>query len=65
MSAPVLFIWTRLSRAVTRFFSRVAAQGANDGLEDYLSTARSLHQLEDMQRRWDQAQRGPRQFGLR
>ncbi|WP_382327394.1 hypothetical protein ACFJGX_26430 [Hydrogenophaga sp. UC242_50] len=44
-------------------FFRRAAAGASDGLEEYLSTAKSLHQLEDMQRRWDQAHRGHHHHG--
>lgn len=50
---------TRLTQAVRHFFQR-AATGASDGLEEYLSTAKSLHQLESMQRQWDRAHRGQR-----
>jgi hypothetical protein len=55
-------LWTRLAGAVGHFFRRASA-GASDGLEEYLSTAKSLHQLEDMQRRWDQAHRGHHHHG--
>jgi hypothetical protein len=62
MNTPLTFLWTRLARAVSHFFER-ASTGASDGLEDYLSTAKSLHQLEDMQRCWDRAHRGQRAHG--
>jgi hypothetical protein len=52
MNALITFLWTRLAHAVSHFFHRAAA-GTPDGLEEYLSTAKSLHQLEDMQRNWD------------
>ncbi|MCV0441378.1 MAG: hypothetical protein K5880_22515 [Hydrogenophaga sp.] len=55
-------LWSRLRRSVGAFFRRVTT-GPSDGLEAYLSTARSLHQLEDMQRRWDRAHRGRHTFG--
>lgn len=61
MNTPIT-LWTRLTRAATHFFER-ATTGASDGLEEYLSTARTLHQLEDMQRRWDRAHSDQRHFG--
>lgn len=59
MNTHTTSLWTRLAHAVRHFFQR-AATGASDGLEEYLSTAKSLHQLEDMQRQWDRAHRGHR-----
>jgi hypothetical protein len=55
-------LWNRLARTASHFFHRVTTD-ASDGLEEYLSTAKSLHQLEDMQRTWDRAQRGQRLHG--
>jgi hypothetical protein len=57
-------LWNRLARTASHFFHRVTTD-ASDGLEEYLSTAKSLHQLEDMQRTWDRAQRGQRLHGAR
>ena len=57
-------LWTRLALAVDHFFQR-ATPDTSPGLEAYLSTAQSLHQLEDMQRRWDRAQRGQPVYGAR
>ena len=57
-------LWTRLALAVDHFFQR-ATPDASPGLEAYLSTAQSLHQLEDMQRRWDRGQRGQPVYGAR
>ncbi|WP_382323253.1 hypothetical protein ACFJI0_01945 [Hydrogenophaga sp. UC242_53] len=62
MNTLITSLWTRLAGAVRQLFRRAAA-GASDGLEEYLSTAKSLHQLEDMQRRWDQAHRGHHHHG--
>jgi len=59
MNTQITFIATQLAHAVRHFFQR-ATTGASDGLEEYLSTAKSLHQLEAMQRQWDRAQRGTR-----
>lgn len=56
------FVRSRLNRLVGHTFRRVAT-GPSDGLEAYLSTARSLHQLEDMQRHWDRTHRGRHTFG--
>ena len=55
-------LWTRLARATSQFFKR-ATTDAPDRLEDYLSSARTLHQLEDMQRQWDRAHRNPHHHG--
>lgn len=49
--------FSRATASLRTFFKR-ATQEASDGLEAYLSTATSLHQLEDMQRRWDRHQAG-------
>lgn len=57
MNALINFLWSRLARSVSHFFHRATA-GTPDGLEDYLSTAKSLHELENMQRNWDRAHRG-------
>ncbi|MDO8905056.1 hypothetical protein [Hydrogenophaga sp.] len=47
------------SRAIQALCTRLdRTHEGSDGLEAYLSTATSLHQLEDMQRRWDRNQRG-------
>jgi hypothetical protein len=62
MNTLLTSLWTRLARTASHFFNRVNTD-ASDGLEEYLSTAKSLHQLEDMQRRWDRAQRGQRLNG--
>ncbi len=59
MNTQITYLATQLAHAVRHFFQR-ATTGASDGLEDYLSSAKSLHQLEDMQRQWDRAQRGHR-----
>ncbi|MDO9437962.1 hypothetical protein [Hydrogenophaga sp.] len=59
MNTQTTSLATRLAHAVRHFFQR-ATTGASDGLEEYLSSAKSLHQLEDMQRQWDRAQRGHR-----
>lgn len=53
---------TRLARIASQLFQR-ATTGASDGLEDYLSSAKTLHQLEDMQRQWDRAHRNPHHRG--
>ncbi|MDR7152591.1 hypothetical protein J2W49_004569 [Hydrogenophaga palleronii] len=55
-------VLSRTALAVRNLF-QPAAQGASAGLEAYLSTATSLHQLEDMQRRWDRDHRGNHSFG--
>lgn len=53
-----------LSRAFQALRARIdRAQEPSDGLEAYLSTATSLHQLEDMQRRWDRDHRGAQSMG--
>ncbi|MCY1562415.1 hypothetical protein D9M68_998070 [compost metagenome] len=62
MTAFFHSVRSRLARLLGPFFRRVA-NGASDGLEDYLSTAKSLHQLENMQRSWDRAHRGRHTFG--
>lgn len=53
---------SRTALAVRTLF-QPAAPRASAGLEAYLSTATSLHQLEDMQRRWDRDHRGNHSFG--
>lgn len=55
-------LWSRVTRTIRDFFNRATA-GTSDELETYLSTATSLTQLEDMQRRWDQAHRGHNSSG--
>jgi len=53
-----------LSRALQALRTRIdSAHETSDGLEAYLSTATSLHQLEDMQRRWDRNHRGTQSMG--
>ncbi len=53
-----------LFRAIQALRTRIdRAHEASDGLEAYLSTATSLHQLEDMQRRWDRNHRGAQSMG--
>lgn len=59
MTPRVSVFSTFVSRAIQALRSRLdRTQEGSDGLEAYLSTATSLHQLEDMQRRWDRNQRG-------
>lgn len=56
---PALF-----SRTIQALRTRIDRDHeASDGLESYLSTATSLHQLEDMQRRWDRTHRGTQSMG--
>ena len=62
MISPITSLWTRLADTARHFFRR-AATGASDGLEEYLSSAKTLHQLEDMQRQWDRAHRNPHHHG--
>jgi hypothetical protein len=64
MNTLIHTVWARLALAVDHFFQR-ATPDASPGLEAYLSTAQTLHQLEDMQRRWDRAQRGLASHGAR
>jgi hypothetical protein len=51
-----------VTRTLRDFFN-CATAGTSDELETYLSTATSLTQLEDMQRRWDQAHLGHNSSG--
>lgn len=60
---PVLVAALSRTAAAIHSLFQPAAQGASAGLEAYLSTATSLHQLEDMQRRWDRDHRGNHSFG--
>lgn len=62
MNTLITSLWTRLAHAANGFFKR-AVNGASDGLEEYLSSAKTLHQLEDMQRQWDRAHRNPHHHG--
>ncbi|QHE88075.1 hypothetical protein [Hydrogenophaga sp. BPS33] len=62
MNTPTNSWAPRLALALRHFFQRAAA-GASDGLEAHLSTATSLHELENMQRQWDRARRGQRFYG--
>ena len=55
-------LWSRVIRTIRDFFNR-ATVGTSDELETYLSTATSLTQLEDMQRRWDLAHLGHNSSG--
>lgn len=53
-----------LSHAIQALRDRIdRAHAPVNGLEAYLSTATSLHQLEDMQRRWDRNHRGAHSMG--
>lgn len=53
-----------LSRALQALRTRNdSTHEASDGLEAYLSTATSLHQLEDMQRQWERNHRGTQSAG--
>lgn len=54
---------TALSRTALAVRNLFQPAAPSDGLEAYLSTATSLHQLEDMQRRWDRDHRGNHSFG--
>lgn len=71
MNTPVSTVFEKVSAAASHslrtLFARLQLSDATDNgvnaLESYLSTATSLHQLEDMQRRWDQSQRGQHSFG--
>ncbi|MDZ4291067.1 MAG: hypothetical protein U1C47_03995 [Hydrogenophaga sp.] len=51
-----------MTRTLRDFFNR-SSVGTSDTLESYLGTATSLSQLEDMQRRWDQAHLGHNSSG--
>lgn len=62
MNTPTPSWAQRLALALRHYFQR-AATGTADGLEAYLSTATSLHELENMQRQWDRARRGQRFYG--
>lgn len=62
MSSPIHSLWSRVTRTLRNFFQR-ATVGTSDALETYLGTATSLSQLEDMQRRWDQAHLGHNSSG--
>jgi len=62
MNTLITALWARLARTASHFFQRATA-GASDGLEEYLSSAKTLHQLEDMQRQWDRAHRNPHHHG--
>ena len=71
MNTPVSTAFEKVASAATHslrtLFARLQLSGASDNgvdaLEDYLSTATSLHQLEDMQRRWDHNHSGQHSFG--
>jgi DMSO/TMAO reductase YedYZ molybdopterin-dependent catalytic subunit len=56
-------LFSRTALAARTLFQRAAPGASHDGLEAYLSTATSLHQLEEMQRRWDRDHRGQHSFG--
>ncbi|MBQ0921151.1 hypothetical protein KBW71_22165 [Hydrogenophaga aromaticivorans] len=62
MNTPTPSLWSRVTRTIRDFFDR-ASVGTSDTLEAYLGTATSLSQLEDMQRRWDQAHLGHNSSG--
>ncbi len=61
-SPALAALFSRATESLRTFFQR-APHEASDGLEAYLSTATSLHQLEDMQRHWDRHQRGTPSYG--
>jgi hypothetical protein len=62
MNSNTESLWSRVTHTLRDFFNR-ATVGTSDEQEIYLSTATSLTQLEDMQRRWDQAHLGHNSSG--